>query len=549
MFLRISYPFKLFMLILIHFILTIDLKSAPHINEHFQFIQPDNSLVDVVVNGDEYYQRVESPEGYTLIRNEDGWISYAKLSSDSSKLIPAELYDGSKRTFRGAKHLELSRKTIGKLRQKKIEQLELAEQKERASNRYSIQVGEKLGLTMLVDFSDEQFTLTKDQIDTAINQYVKEYFYNISSGKLIFKNEIVGIYRAKHPKSYYDSESSPKKIELLAEALNWLDKNDFDFSKITTIDKNSKIMASVNLIYAGKPKNGWAKGLWPHKGSYSWDSKSGYGIKEYQMSKEPKEIDRVSTFCHENGHLLLGYPDLYPYDGGPRYVPPNFCLMSGAGSGPINPYFRFKSGWLEYEDITDVKNGTFETKANSVTSAHIYKNSKNNAEAFIIEAIQPIGIYEKWQKKYPEGGLLVWKLDTDGSNKSGNSHKPLLEVAGYIKDSITTLFISNRPDDAFTSQTEPSAIWPSGNPSDLKIKNVSKVSSVMTFDIGKGDKTISVIDSKKEPNIKNSKIKDRLYLTLKNSCKFSVVLYSLDGKQVNQKFGEKRWEYMIFQKC
>jgi hypothetical protein len=47
------------------------LTAAPHVDESFEFLQPDGSKVSVVVNGDEFYQRVESVDGYTLVRNSE----------------------------------------------------------------------------------------------------------------------------------------------------------------------------------------------------------------------------------------------------------------------------------------------------------------------------------------------------------------------------------------------------------------------------------------------------------------------------------------------
>ena len=36
--------------------------------------------------------------------------------------------------------------------------------------------------------------------------------------------------------------------------------------------------------------------------------------RQYQMSNIGKQLS-LATICHENGHLLFGYPDLYDYTG------------------------------------------------------------------------------------------------------------------------------------------------------------------------------------------------------------------------------------------
>ncbi len=49
--------------------------AAPHNGDEFNLRQPDGRYVVVKVWGDEFYQRVESIDGYTLIRDpENSWI-------------------------------------------------------------------------------------------------------------------------------------------------------------------------------------------------------------------------------------------------------------------------------------------------------------------------------------------------------------------------------------------------------------------------------------------------------------------------------------------
>ena len=62
--------------------------GAPHWGDVFELGQPDGSSVSVLVWGDEFYQRVESFDGYTLIRDmSTGWICYAELSADEREFV------------------------------------------------------------------------------------------------------------------------------------------------------------------------------------------------------------------------------------------------------------------------------------------------------------------------------------------------------------------------------------------------------------------------------------------------------------------------------
>ncbi len=68
---------------------------AAYYNKTFTLKQPDNTEVEVKITGDEYYQHIESIYGYTLCRNEEGWICYADINSEKSELLPTDkIYTG-----------------------------------------------------------------------------------------------------------------------------------------------------------------------------------------------------------------------------------------------------------------------------------------------------------------------------------------------------------------------------------------------------------------------------------------------------------------------
>jgi hypothetical protein len=70
--------------------------AAPHSGEEFELSQPDGSTVPVLVWGDEFHQDVESLDGYTLVRDADGWICYAELSADNSEYVPTGVHYNGK---------------------------------------------------------------------------------------------------------------------------------------------------------------------------------------------------------------------------------------------------------------------------------------------------------------------------------------------------------------------------------------------------------------------------------------------------------------------
>lgn len=89
------YNFSVYGIVLVLWVVVFvagNLSAAPHKGEVFRLKQPDGSYVEVKVWGDEFYQRVESLDGYTLVRDGDtGWICYAELSEDKSSFIPTDI--------------------------------------------------------------------------------------------------------------------------------------------------------------------------------------------------------------------------------------------------------------------------------------------------------------------------------------------------------------------------------------------------------------------------------------------------------------------------
>src|SRR5687767_3379123 len=69
--------------------------AAPYSGSVMLFTQPDRKFVSVKIWGDEYYHRVESMDGYPLIRNKKGWICYATINDNKSEWISTSvIYQG-----------------------------------------------------------------------------------------------------------------------------------------------------------------------------------------------------------------------------------------------------------------------------------------------------------------------------------------------------------------------------------------------------------------------------------------------------------------------
>ena len=231
--------------------------AAAYKNKEMTLKQPDNTEVKVKVTGDEYYQHIESIDGYTLCRNEEGWICYANTNDNNSEYIATDkVYKGEKYTAPSvikrilgsaeklSKHEKIDKEYMDEKREEIKEELnadsieEVAEEVMSTNVQYQANYSKTEtinGLTLLIQFPDEKSAISKSEINNFFNQTgykgysnngsVKDYFYDVSGGKVTYENTITEFYTAKKSKSYYDSVNETdysKALELVNEALTWL---------------------------------------------------------------------------------------------------------------------------------------------------------------------------------------------------------------------------------------------------------------------------------------------------------------------------------------
>jgi M6 family metalloprotease-like protein len=536
--------------------------AAPHNGDAHDLVQPDGTKVPVLVWGDEFYQHVESPDGYTLVRDsETDWICYAELSADSSELVPTgNIYRPQSGLGKAAatvtddqggsisRHIKLPRKHRLEKHRQTRNSLQGAHGETGLSNLSPAapglakstakaavprpawvkrSTGRFTGLTILIDFSDKEGTMPIETITDFVNKQgytgfgnngsVRDFYYDVSGGKVIYENIVVGYYRAKKPKTYYDSREAmfgDRAQELIIEALEWLVEEGFDFNQVTTyassVNASHIKIQALNILYAGTPSMGWSEGLWPHQSRVNSIKIGDIYADIYQISDIGTRLS-IGTFCHENGHMLFFWPDLYDYGGESGGVGV-FCLMCNTGTtNPVPPcaYLRDFSRWDAVTDITGMPGGTRLTQlpANTNTS-FAYRNESNPDELFYIEARRPEGRFSN----LPGAGFLIWHVDQNGSNEyEQGSEQFHYQVSLEQADNQFQLeygrnagdrndFFRDGYKDRFDDVTEPDAHWWDGSSSGMKIYNMSDVADTMSFTIGEAADTYYTIHTSASPN-------------------------------------------------
>lgn len=486
--------------------------AAPVWGQERALKQPDGEMIQVRIWGDEFYQVVESVDGYTLIRDpETGVICYAALSQDGSELVSTGVRAGTVDASKSAliPHLRItsqSRAVKVAIARARLGALPLA----KAGDFAPPCIGNVRGICLIIDFPDEAGTIPASEFDAFCNQpgysgygnngSVRDYFYDCSGGRLTYTSFVpTAYYTAIHNKDYYDDPATPtgpRAAELIGEALQQLDNDGMDFSQF---DSNGDgLVDAVNCLYVGYTSSGWSTGLWPHSGVMAFQT-DGVTVLQYQISDMGDTLE-IGTYCHENGHLICIWPDLYDYDHD-SYGVGYWCLMANGnayGTNPIQPsaFCKERAGWLDIVTLDGLhQTGLAATAGSSVAYRFPHPTLWN--EYYLIENRQKTGR----DARIPGSGLAIWHVDVLGNNSYNemtpeHHYKVTLVQADGLWEMENHVNRGNAgdvwrsPDHVNCGpDTFPGTNWWDGSPSYLRVSNISVSGPTMTFDFdGLGSK-------------------------------------------------------------
>ncbi len=342
------------------------------------------------------------------------------------------------------------------------------------------------GVTMIVDFSDRPAVFTAAQITDWLNKpgftmgstkgSVHDYYYEVSNGQLDLENDVYGYYRAQHPKSWYEGLPGYSGSDsLVKEMMNYFDPS-VDFSKYDN-DKNGTTEA-INFVYAGSGQT-FAQGLWPHSGNVG-QTRDGVRVGRYNMSDMGNSLT-LYVFCHENGHMIFGWPDLYWFG--------DYCIMgnrmSDVNPEAVNDFYRADQGWIPTVDITSSTNARYRVWPNG--TGYRYVNPAKTQEMFFWSNVKNTGRWSNLRGR----GILLYHFDyTIGGNTSGTQRSLyVVEADGNNAmagaqwpnpGSAATDFYYQPNKSEFSSSTNPASLW------GLRIYNISAIADTMTFYVGTG---------------------------------------------------------------
>ena len=412
-------------------------------------------------------------------------------------------------------------------------------------------VGQIVGVTLLIDFptsSDGSGSLaqevhpdvTKTDLEQLVNgenfskwgnaSSVRKYYEDVSGGNLVYTNIVMGWFKAAHVRSYYDNPDEDNgrtaRIligEILEQIANAPDYETRYLPLLQQVSYSGSYFKALNVFFSGQSAEVWSKGLWAHKSSLTstytkLPVKIGSATKyfyNYQISPVT-DVPTIGTFCHENGHMICGFPDLYSYkDGGGNGIGA-FCLMcSSTSSNPqyICAYLRAAAGWVTPREMPTGVNVL--SVSNRLDDVWSFTNLNDDSQYFLIENRKREGR----DSCLPGGGILIWRCDENGNSeyseplsgfggmaKYRRNYEVSLEQADGLYEleraensgHVTDCWYRGNPSSesglVFSDATEPCAKWKDGSSSGLVMSGFSQNDYVMTFHVGEVVESSYTID-------------------------------------------------------
>ena len=411
--------------------------------ETLSFEQENGGEVRLRVFGSSHYSRYETIDGFTVIYDEAiGMFCFAELLGNRLRSTGITLDNPPPDV---ARHLQESGAVIGAKIEERFSMLSAEARtmhhvdrtfgpNQGLLNGRQLSIGSVRGLTILVNFSDKASTTTAADVDHMVNgpdftvngniSSVRDYFLKVSSGKLDYTNTVVGPYTLSQKKSFYINNL------LVEEALNLAVADGVDLSDYDS--RGDGIVDALNILYAGRSE--YQGDLWPHNSVLELEH-NGIKTNLYLLTglgRNPSELT-IGTFCHENGHLLCRFPDMYDY--GSRDLDDQdssgigrYCLMGsgnhldfGRSPAPVCAYLRDLAGWVDTVVDLNVP-GAHEAEHGDYSTIMKYASSKPN-EYFLVENRTRMGL----DRALPSSGLAVLRIPEYPATYSSDIRPPIPE--------------------------------------------------------------------------------------------------------------------------
>lgn len=484
----------------------------------FKLTQPDGTVLEVRMYGDEHFHYYETTAGELLLRDNDGVMRPACVSADGLPVARGEI---SGKATTAADRTRLMEAIALKNRADAEARTQGARVAPNTIKQSFPTTGKVTGLILLVEYQDVKLTqsATKEHYEALCNEKgysseaahgsVLDYFTDQSNGAFTPSFDVFGPLTLPRERAYYGAGDNGLVNQFRDAALE-ADRMGLDFSKYNI--NNDGFVDFLFVIFAGhgEAQGGPYESVWPAMqdlSNYVFDYFDGLNLGVAACSCELKgsegtDLDGISTICHEFSHIL-GLADIYDTSNtGFGHGMSHYDIMD---IGTYNDNFVTPSGYTAMDKFTLgwIKPRTLETSQKDVTLAPF--NESHDA-IFIVNPANPDEYYtlenrqqQGWDKGIPGHGLVISYCHYDKRLWSRNTVNAPAAVYEHVRivaaDNVWSATITDEAGDPFpgtfqntnfSATSSPAAVWRSSGsaiPVDWAISNIRESNEgLITFD-------------------------------------------------------------------
>ena len=469
---------RLSLILYILFCLTPALLAAPARKGLLNLRQPDGTVVQAYLTGDENGHLVLTPDGCSLTQDAEGWWCYARYDYYGHRLNTGEhagAPDTPGEVIAASRNIPYD--LLRRRREARIRRSAPLHSRQLARTRAGEGGGIRHGLIILAQFPGLEFTYSKTDFERLINgdgpDTALSYFRDQWKGGYTFRFDITDPVNLPHEFAYYgannDDDEDGKAAQMIVDACAAVGP-EFNFADYDN-DGDGEV-DNVFVFYAGPNESEGAGDdyIWPHM----WYVQSGAGLSytrdgvfvdNYACTSELRidanrttftTLATIGTFCHEYTHTF-GIPDLYDSDdedsGGNAEAMWNCIDLMDAGNhndeGKTPPNYSAVERWFfgmsEGKPLTE---GTHTLRPVQENGDYYLMQTDDEDEVFLFECRRK----HDWDAFIGGSGLLVYHIDRSmrPSGESTSAGKVVLAADRWDMNEVNA-----RPDHQCIDLIEP----------------------------------------------------------------------------------------------